>query len=65
VAYLYSGDKVRLAFVNAIHVYEDDRLYIVSELVNNGVTRDQYIITTENGEEFIDGDALDIMTKTI
>ena len=44
----------RLAFVDAIHVYEDDRLYIVSELVKNGVTREQYIITTESGEEFID-----------
>jgi len=64
-AYLTSDNRDRLAFVEAIHVYDDDRLYIVSELVNYGVTRDQYIITTESGEEFIDGDALDAMTKTV
>jgi hypothetical protein len=65
IDYIMSPDRDLLAFVNAIHVYDDDRLYIVSELVKNGVTRDQYIITTGSGEEFIDGDALDAMTKTV
>ena len=63
--FLYDFDYDRLAFVDAIRVYDDDRLYIVSELRNNGVTRDQYIITTESGKEFIDGDLLDAMTKTV
>ena len=63
--YLLEPGYDRLAFVNAIHVYDDDRLYIVSELENLGITREQYIITTRNGDEFIDGDALDAMTKTV
>ena len=29
------------------------------------MTKDQYIITTESGEKFIDGDALNMMTQTI
>ena len=62
--YILQPSHDRLAFIDAIHVYEDDRLYIVSELVRNRVTRDQYIITTANGEEFIDGDALDLMTQS-
>ena len=62
--YILNTSWDRLAFVDAIHVYEDDRLYIVSQLVKNRVTRDQYIITTANGEEFIDGDVLDMMTQS-
>ena len=63
--FIFEPNFDRLAFVNAIHVYDDDRLYIVSELENRGITRDQYIITTRSGEEFIDGDALDAMTQTV
>lgn len=56
------GTDDRLVFVPAIHV--DDRLYIVSRMQELGVNRADYIITTEDGEEFIDGAALRTLTET-
>ena len=52
----------RLVFVPAIHV--DDRLYIVSRMEELGIKRADYVITTEDGEEFIDGAALRELTET-
>jgi hypothetical protein len=59
--YIYNGTWDRLAFVPAIHV--DDRLYIISEMLKHGVTEDDYMITGDDGEKYVNGDALRELTK--
>jgi hypothetical protein len=58
--YILPANWDRLAFVPAIHV--DDRLYIISEMEKRGVTEADYIIIADDGEKYVDGDALRKLT---
>ena len=61
--YIFDSSWDRLAFVEAIHDYANDRLYIVSELEKRGITRESYTIDGDDGKKYLDMSALLVETE--